>query len=149
MKSKIKPPFHSERPVSRSELRMFVGKLYFTWRRYFQRVFDRSIKYAASINDSPLPYLISTHSTPLYRRLRNVDMWLQENKVTNLKLAALKLNGLILKPGETFSLWYLVGKPTKRKGFKEGMVLTNGSFCPGVGGGLCQRGRFFKHLFQD
>ncbi|HZK85552.1 MAG TPA: hypothetical protein VFC58_12980 [Desulfosporosinus sp.] len=25
--------FRSERPVSRSELRMFVGKLYFTWRK--------------------------------------------------------------------------------------------------------------------
>jgi vancomycin resistance protein VanW len=130
--------FRSERPVSRSELRMFVGKLYFTWRRYFQWVFNRSIKYAALINEPSLPYLISTHSTPLYRRLRNVDMWLQQNKVTNLKLAVVKMNGLIIKPGETFSLWRLVGKPTKAKGFKEGMVLTNGSFCPGVGGGLCQ-----------
>jgi len=130
--------FHSERPVSRSELRMFLGKLYFTWRRYFQWIFNRSIKYAAILNDTPLPYLISTHSTPLYRQLRNVDMWLQQNKVTNLKLAAVKINGLILKPGETFSLWRLVGKPTKVKGFKEGMVLTNGSFRPGVGGGLCQ-----------
>ena len=76
--------FRSERPVSRSELRVCVGKLYFTWRRYFQWVFYRSIKYAAIINEFSLPYLISTHSTPLYRRLRNVDMWLQQNKVTNI-----------------------------------------------------------------
>ena len=135
---KLNALFHSERPINRSELRMFLGKLYFTWRRYFKWIFNRSIKYAAIINHGPLPYLISTHSTPLYRRLRNVDMWLQQNKVTNLKLAAVKINGLILKPGETFSLWRLVGKATKVKGFKEGMVLTNGSFCPGVGGGLCQ-----------
>ncbi|MHB8075075.1 VanW family protein [Desulfosporosinus fructosivorans] len=117
---------------------MFLGKLYFTWRRYFQWIFCRAIKYAAILEDTPLPYLITAHSTPLYRRLRNVDMWLQQNKVSNLKLAAVKINGLILKPGETFSLWRLVGKPTKVKGFKEGMVLTNGSFCPGIGGGLCQ-----------
>jgi len=135
---KLNALFHSERPINRSELRMFLGKLYFTWRRYFKWIFNRSIKYAAIINDIPLPYLIATHSTPLYRRLRNVEMWLQQNKVTNLKLAAVKINGLILKPGETFSLWRLVGKPTKVKGFMEGMVLTNGSFCPGVGGGLCQ-----------
>ncbi len=130
--------FHSERPVKRSELRMFLGKSYFTWRRHFQWIFNRSVKYASTINYTPLPYLIATHSTPLYRRLRNVDMWLQQNKVTNLKLAAIKINGLVLKPGETFSLWRLVGKPSKMKGFKEGMVLTNGSFCSGVGGGLCQ-----------
>jgi vancomycin resistance protein VanW len=65
-------------------------------------------------------------------------MWLQENKVTNVKLASEKLNGIVLKPGETFSFWRLVGKPTKAKGFLEGMVLTNGSFTAGVGGGLCQ-----------
>jgi len=65
-------------------------------------------------------------------------MWLQENKVTNLKLACGKLNRIILKSGETFSFWRLVGKPTKAKGFLKGMVLTNGSFSAGVGGGLCQ-----------
>jgi len=65
-------------------------------------------------------------------------MWLQENKVTNLKLAIAKMNGLVLKPGETFSFWRLVGKPTKAKGFAKGMVLNNGLFVPGVGGGLCQ-----------
>lgn len=135
---KFNAVFHSERPVSRSELRLFLGKLYFTWRRYFQWIFHRSIKYSAISKDTHLPFLISTHRTPLYRHLRNVDMWLQKNKVTNLKLAAAKINCLVLKPGETFSLWRLVGKPTKAKGFKEGMVLTNGSFCPGVGGGLCQ-----------
>jgi vancomycin resistance protein VanW len=65
-------------------------------------------------------------------------MWLQENKVTNLKLATAKINSLVLKPGETFSLWRLVGKPTKAKGYVEGMILINGSFSSGVGGGLCQ-----------
>jgi len=78
------------------------------------------------------------HSTPLYRPLRNVDMWLQQNKVANLKFAAAKINGLVLKPGETFSFWRLVGKPTKAKGYSKGIVLRNGLFVPGVGGGLCQ-----------
>lgn len=134
----LKAFFHSKRTVNRSRFRMFLGKMYFTGRRYFVWAFNRAIRYATSIKDTPLPQLFSTHSTPLYRTLRNVDMWLQQNKVTNLKLATAKINGLILKPGETFSLWRLVGKPTKVKGFKEGMVLINGSFSPGVGGGLCQ-----------
>ena len=125
--------------MNRSKFRIFLGKLYFTWRRYLRWVFNKSIKYATTTNiKTNLPYIVARHSTPLYRNLRNVDMWLQENKVINLRLAAKKINGLILKPGETFSFWYLVGKPTKGKGFREGMVLTNGSFSPGVGGGLCQ-----------
>jgi vancomycin resistance protein VanW len=128
----------SEQPVSRSELRIVLGKLYYTWRRYFKWIFDRSIRYATYIDNSILPYLVASHNTPLFRQLRNVDMWLQENKVTNLKLASAKINGVVIKPGETFSFWKLVGKPTKRKGFLDGMVLSNGTFYPGVGGGLCQ-----------
>lgn len=65
-------------------------------------------------------------------------MWLQQNKVTNLKLAIAKLNGITVRPGEVFSFWWLIGKPTKSKGYKEGMVLFNGTIRPGIGGGLCQ-----------
>jgi vancomycin resistance protein VanW len=127
-----------KRSVPRSNIRMSLGKLYFTWRRYFVWAFNRSIKYASSYGTIDFNNIVTSHKTPLYRQLRNVDMWLQENKVTNLKLASEKLDGVIVKPGETFSFWRLVRKPTKAKGFLEGMVLTNGSFTAGVGGGLCQ-----------
>ena len=65
-------------------------------------------------------------------------MALQENKVKNLKLAVEKLNGTILHPGETFSYWRLIGKPSRRKGYQEGMVLFLGQIGSDVGGGLCQ-----------
>ncbi|GIN88573.1 hypothetical protein J6TS2_49590 [Heyndrickxia sporothermodurans] len=42
------------------------------------------------------------------------------------------------KPGETFSYWKLIGKPSKRKGYVEGMVLFYGKYKKGIGGGLCQ-----------
>ena len=136
--NKIWHVFQPERPMTRSKFRLLLGRFYFVWRRYFQWFFVRSTRYATNIQTSRLTFKVSDHRTPLYRRLRNVDMWLQDNKVTNLKLATAKLNGLVLKPGETFSIWRLVGKPTKARGFAEGMVLSNGSFVPGVGGGLCQ-----------
>lgn len=107
-------------------------------RRYLGWFFVKSTRYAVTLQTDKLPFNVAYHSTPLYRHLRNVDMWLQQNKITNLKLATTKINGLILKPGETFSIWRLVGKPTKTKGFTEGMVLKNGTFVPGIGGGLCQ-----------
>ncbi|ODA42816.1 VanW family protein [Desulfosporosinus sp. BG] len=134
----METPYQSERPANRSNLRVFLGKLYFTWRRYVQWFFYKSIKYATTIQNSHLPHLAAKHSTPLYRKLRNVDMWLQENKVTNLRLATERINGIIIRPGESFSFWRLIGKPTEVRGFMEGMVLLNGSFVPGVGGGLCQ-----------
>lgn len=62
----------------------------------------------------------------------------QTNKVTNLRLAVARLDGLVLHPGETFSYWKLIGKPSKRKGYKEGMVLFLGQIGSDIGGGLCQ-----------
>ena len=78
------------------------------------------------------------HRTPLLRQLRNVDMWLQHNKVRNLRIASRKVSGVIVMPGETFSFWRLIGNPTRRKGYVEGMVLFCGQVRTGVGGGLCQ-----------
>lgn len=136
----IKRPRQSEQPEERSKVRLFLGKFYFTLQRYLLWYFGRTIRYARTLRPTAerLPYPVSEHQTPLFRQLKNVDMWLQSNKVTNLKLASARMNGIILKPGETFSFWRLVGKPTKAKGYLEGMVLSNGSFHPGTGGGLCQ-----------
>ena len=128
----------SKKPVLRSKFRTFIGKTYFTSQRYAKWIFARSVCYASEKADTNLTFVVAGHQTPLFRQLRNVDMWLQHNKVTNLKLASAKLNGIILKPGETMSFWRLVGKPTKSKGYLAGMVLSNGKFLSGVGGGLCQ-----------
>jgi vancomycin resistance protein VanW len=76
----------------------------------------------------------------MLRRLKDVDMYLQENKIVNLRIAARHLDGLVLQPGETFSLWRRVGRPTARKGYLPGLVLENGRISKGIGGGLCQLG---------
>ena len=65
-------------------------------------------------------------------------MQYQYNKITNLRLAAARLDGVVLRPGETFSYWRLIGRPSRRKGYLDGIVLFCGTFRPGVGGGLCQ-----------
>ncbi|MDD5438547.1 MAG: VanW family protein [Patescibacteria group bacterium] len=85
-----------------------------------------------------LPVRCFTHQSLLLRKLGDVDMRLQYNKVTNLKLAAAKINGVVIRPGETFSLWKLVGKPSAKKGYLEGMVLKDGEAKSDIGGGLCQ-----------
>lgn len=63
---------------------------------------------------------------------------MQHNKVTNLKLAIRQLNGIVIHPGETFSYWKLIGLPTRKKGYVEGMLLAHGRVTSAVGGGLCQ-----------
>jgi vancomycin resistance protein VanW len=45
---------------------------------------------------------------------------------------------LLIRPGETFSFNKVVGSCTRRKGYVEGMRLSNGDAISGVGGGICQ-----------
>jgi vancomycin resistance protein VanW len=67
-----------------------------------------------------------------------LDEGLQRNKVVNLAIAAKRLDGVVLEPGTTLSFWREVGKPSRRRGFVDGMVLQHGQIAAGVGGGLCQ-----------
>ncbi|MCL2198447.1 MAG: VanW family protein [Defluviitaleaceae bacterium] len=125
-----------QKPKYRSELRLALGRRYFTVKRYFLWLFG-GYKFAHK-SEEILPYEIKSHSTPLYRKLKDVDMYLQENKVINLKIAIEKLQNVTINPGETFSYWRLIGNPTKRKGYLIGMVLKSGKVTEGTGGGLCQ-----------
>lgn len=95
-------------------------------------------QYVHKKSEDKLPYRVYKHQSVLVRKLGDADLQLQYNKVTNIKLSIEKLNGIIIQPGETFSFCRLVGKATKRKGYLEGMQLSNGEAISGVGGGICQ-----------
>ena len=60
------------------------------------------------------------------------------NRTTNLKLAAAKIDGYVLMPGETFSYNKVVGKRTVEAGYKEAGVYSGGREVDGLGGGICQ-----------
>ncbi len=108
-------------------------------RRSLHSRFDgRTYCSAARISTEPLPHRIRKHQSLLIRRLGSSDLRLQHNKVDNLRLVVAALDGVLLRPGDTFSFCRLVGKPTRRRGFKEGMELSFGLARPGIGGGICQ-----------
>ena len=56
----------------------------------------------------------------------------------NIDIAAGKINGLILKPGERFSFNDIVGERTTSNGFKTASVYSGGKVVDGIGGGICQ-----------
>ena len=85
-----------------------------------------------------LPLTIYRHKSLIRRRLGNVDMALQDNKAVNLALAAPKISGVLIRPGEVFSLWHLVGRTSARGGYREGLMIRQGKIDRGIGGGLCQ-----------
>ena len=135
----LKPLDSISKPIHRGRLRRWAGKRYFISKRKWAWYFG-NVRYAKNYSAEHLAHTIMEHQSILLRQLKDVDMWLQHNKVTNLRLAISALNGLIIRPGETFSFWYLVGKPSKSKGYLPGMTLQNGLVGQGTGGGLCQLG---------
>ena len=60
------------------------------------------------------------------------------DRSTNLRLASEKINGTVLKPGETFSYNKTVGARTIAAGYKNAKVYESGKVVDGIGGGICQ-----------
>lgn len=127
----------TDRPIERSPLRLLVGRAVYCGRRYLQWQGEKG-RFATIREAARLPCVVASHASPLLRPLKDVEMWLQQNKVTNLSRAVPCLDGLLLRPGQVMSYWYLIGRPSRRKGYVPGMVLRNGTVQTGIGGGLCQ-----------
>jgi vancomycin resistance protein YoaR len=60
------------------------------------------------------------------------------NRSQNIRLAASKIDGIILPPGGRLSFNDTVGRRTVKAGFREAGVYVNGRHDTGIGGGICQ-----------
>ncbi|HYJ66246.1 MAG TPA: VanW family protein [Nocardioidaceae bacterium] len=114
-----------------------VAKLVHRTRRRATWLTSRTA-WARRSDHDPLPVRVKRHKSLLLRQMGESEMAWQHGKVTNLTLASGRLDGVVIRPGETFSFNKLVGNCTERKGYVDGMRLSNGEARPGVGGGICQ-----------
>lgn len=60
------------------------------------------------------------------------------NRKHNIALAASRVDGHLLLPGQVFSFNGVVGETTLEKGYKKAPVIVNRQLVDGVGGGICQ-----------
>jgi len=123
-------------------LRVAQRKMFF----YASMRFDGRA-YAKTIHDLFLAYRLFSANSGLYNRDTGYDIVYQENKVFNLKLAAKTLNGLLIKPGETFSLCKAIRYADKCTPYKDGLTVTNGMLGTARGGGLCQMSNLLFWVF--
>ena len=96
------------------------------------------VRFADIRRGDSLAFTCKKHQSLLRRRLGDSDPELQENKVQNLRIACPTIDGVLIRPGETFSFWRCVGEASADRGYVEGMQLSRGEVVRGVGGGLCQ-----------
>lgn len=87
-------------------------------------------KTTRDIGTEAFPDLLSTFSTNYQAS--------NKNRTTNLILAANKINGTVLLPGEEFSYNKTVGERTVEAGFKMAATFSGGKVVDGLGGGICQ-----------
>lgn len=135
-----------DKPIKRSRLRQLLGKEFYILKRRFLWLFGKQ-HWAKKYDDEFVGFRVFEHKSLLLRALKDIDMYLQENKKTNLALAIKHLDGIVIKPDESFSIWKNIGRPTKAKGYLDGLVLRQGRVDKDTGGGLCQLGNLLFWIF--
>ena len=88
-----------------------------------------TVKHLQDVDGQSLLYLVSQYTT--YHPCC-------ADRVTNIQLFADKVDGVIVRPGENFSLNRQVGERTVEKGFLQAGTLINGELVHTVGGGVSQ-----------
>ena len=59
-------------------------------------------------------------------------------RIQNIQAAASRFHGLLIAPGETFSMGDALGDVSLDNGFAEALIIYGGRTIKGVGGGVCQ-----------
>ena len=59
-------------------------------------------------------------------------------RIFNINLAASRLNGILVAPGDTFSFDQALGDISAFSGYKQAYIIQNGKTVLGDGGGVCQ-----------
>ena len=59
-------------------------------------------------------------------------------RAVNVALAASRINGVVVAPGESFSYTRTILPRTTANGYVEAPVIVNKKYVPGIGGGICQ-----------
>lgn len=60
------------------------------------------------------------------------------SRAVNVSLAASRINGMVIQPGESFSFNQAILPRTRANGYVEATMIVDKKFVPGIGGGICQ-----------
>lgn len=88
---------------------------------------EKTIK---DLGEEAFPSLLSTYTTRYDPS--------NKNRSNNLSIAADKIDGTIMMPGETFSYNKIVGARTIEAGYKSAGAYAGGKLVQDIGGGICQ-----------
>ncbi len=90
---------------------------------------DPDKKTAVSAATAVTGNVIGTYSTNYNEKIA---------RATNVELAAARINGVVIQPGQEFSFSQTILPRTPENGYVQAAVIVGGKFVPGYGGGICQ-----------
>ncbi|KKT34268.1 MAG: hypothetical protein UW21_C0002G0011 [Candidatus Woesebacteria bacterium GW2011_GWB1_44_11b] len=115
--------------------------------------FQESLKKLEEDQDEALAFEIPVEETPPDIKTSDInDLGIREligrgastfrgsisSRIYNINLAATRLNGILVPPGETFSFNNALGDVSKLTGYREAYIIQDGKTVLGDGGGVCQ-----------
>lgn len=132
-------PFPAERGHSRTQAVLFAGKAWvFRTRRLLVEAEGKRPRRLARAPLIQGGAVLAESRAQLYPSVLPAEFALQAGKVQNLRVAAARLDGVVIPADAVFSFWAQIGRPVRGRGFTEGRELREGCIVPSVGGGLCQ-----------
>ncbi len=93
-------------------------------------------------------HIISYHKAEIQTLQHSKNRIFQRNKKKNIKLAIKKVDKITIKPGETFSMWQTIGRPTKSKGYQESSTIQKNKIVSLTGGGIYLIGNLLFNMFN-
>ena len=91
---------------------------------------EPNIKDAMTADELGIRELVHTENTYFF--------YSDDERIQNIQVGAGKLNGVLIAPGETFSMAEAVGEVSRETGYAESSVIFGSETIQDVGGGLCQ-----------
>lgn len=128
----------TEKLPSRTEAVLFRAKTMLHQTRRAVKDLSRPVKRFSTAGEPADALVIARSVTKLWTEADPREQLLLAGKIHNLRIAARRLNGVEIPPGEIFSFWKHVGRTTRRRGYAPGRELREGCVIPNIGGGLCQ-----------
>lgn len=116
-------------------------------RRFYRQLERDGNRYASEQRPEDLPCELFRSSCPMINENTGFDLRYQENKAHNLKLAAATIDGLVIRPGESFSFWRCVRYADRDTPYLDGLAEVNGRLVTQRGGGLCMLSNLLFWLF--
>ncbi len=95
----------------------------------YQQALEEQAKQAAASPEANGYALLGTYTTKYNAKIP---------RATNVALAANRINGVVLNPGDLFSFTTTILPRTPENGYVSAPVIVNKEFVPGIGGGICQ-----------